>query len=101
MAGEHPGEAQCLAAIALGECLPQWYLSCGYAYEALDFSVVSDATFDALCRALDAEWELQVHPHLALIDRGAVRAGSAVGVSASAPAIARSCAERWAHGKWP
>jgi len=97
-----PCEALVRDAIALEECLVPWYLICGYAYEALDEQLVSDALFDRLCRALDDTWDQVEHRHKHLVDRASLSASTCGYLTdGRAPSIAVSAATRWAYGLWP
>lgn len=53
-----------------------WYLSLSYAYYELDESLVTDWTYDRLCRMLDQRWDEIEHRHKHLIDRASLSAGT-------------------------
>jgi hypothetical protein len=56
------------------------YLAAGYLYHVRDESLISDATWDALCWRLlmdHADGSLAGHPHAHLIDGDALAAGTA------------------------
>lgn len=90
-----PCEQEVLDACALEECLVPWFLMCGYAYEVLDRPLVSDATWDLLCRTLDRMWDSYEHRHKHLVERESLSTGTASYLTADrVPGIARSAAER-------
>lgn len=55
-----------------------WYLITSYAYYVHDMALISDGLYDELCQRLDTHWDaVQVHPHAHLLDREAIKAGTA------------------------
>lgn len=61
---------------SLGKCV-SWYLVHSYLYYVIHRSVIEDATFDAICRRLYNEFENVEHHHGYLLDKEALRAGTA------------------------
>lgn len=91
-------EAKVLEAIALEEGLVQQFLICGVAYNALDHPLITDETWDKLCKALDAAWEEQDHRHKHLIERESLRTSTAQYLTEGyVPGIVWSIANRWKH----
>lgn len=44
------------------------YLMAGYAYEVLDYPIIEDNDFDALCRHIQDNWESLKHHHRDWVD---------------------------------
>lgn len=79
--------------------LVPWYLMTSYLYYVKDKSVVSDRTYDDLCKRLLAEWNWIEHRHKDLIDREALAAGTGYYIKESDyPLIVKSAAERMLSG---
>ena len=75
--------------------LVPWYLMTSYLYYCKDKSVVSDQTYDELCKRLLDEWDWVEHRHKHLIDRQALAAGTGFYLKErDYPLITRSAAER-------
>ena len=56
--------------------LVPWFLIAAWAYYVGDVPLLSDAMFDEICRALDAEWNDVEHRHKHLVDRSWLAAGT-------------------------
>lgn len=52
------------------------YLEHSYRYYEMDHALISDATYDALCRSLLEEWQHVDHRHKHLTDEHALAAGT-------------------------
>lgn len=57
--------------------LVPWFLMAAFAYEELDDPFLTDSGYDWICRELDARWDAIDHRHKHLIDRAALRTGTA------------------------
>ncbi len=70
-----------------------WYLLCSYAYYHLDTSLLSDETYDALCKELIEQFPDVTHHHAKLIDLEALKAGTGFQMKISQyPMIVRTTA---------
>ena len=56
--------------------LVAWYLMAAYAYYVLDDPILSDATYDGLCKSLDYAWDSITHQHKHLVERPALSAAT-------------------------
>jgi NAD-dependent DNA ligase len=56
--------------------LVPWYLINSYLYYIKNQTVVSDDTYDMICRRLVTEWDQIKHPHKNVIDRMSLTAGT-------------------------
>ncbi len=88
-----PGENKAMTAIGKSRnMLVPWYLIGSYAYYVLDTPVLTDATFDEICRMLDDEWDDVDHMHKPWISRGDLSAGTRMSTLYPSMAKASACA---------
>lgn len=59
-------------------CVP-WYIMASYAYYVLDDPILTDSTFDRLCRKLLENWDSIEHIHKHLLTKEALLAGTYLG----------------------
>lgn len=74
------------------------YLLASYCYYWLYRSPMTDDAFDMLCVRLDKEWEKIDHQHKALVERGALSAGTCLLPVDDYPTIVKSGAHGYLHG---
>lgn len=53
-----------------------WYLMASYLYYVHDMSLLSDALYDQLAKDMLARWDDLKHPHLSLITKDDLKAGT-------------------------
>lgn len=58
------------------ETIIPWILMSSYMYYCKHTSILSDTTFDKMCKYLLDNWDDIDHPHKELIDKGSLRAGT-------------------------
>jgi hypothetical protein len=72
-----------------------WYLITSYLYYRKDKTVISDDTFDWLCKTMLDRWDSISHRHKDIIDLGSLRAGTGYSIpERNYPPICRSAAMR-------
>lgn len=77
-----------------------YYLMASYAYYHRDTPFLDDATFDQLCKDLDAEFDGLDHMHKHLVDRDALKAGTCLLERKAFPTICKSAACKLAGLPW-
>lgn len=75
-----------------------WFLIASYLYYHHDISIISDALYDELAKAMLAAWDELEHRHKHLITEDHLRAGSLYDLPASAyPLMTRGAAGQLLH----
>jgi len=69
-----------------------WFLMSVFAYEELDDPFLTDGCYDWCCRELDARWDAIEHQHKHLIDRDALRTGTASYLKGKLPTTVQNAA---------
>lgn len=57
-----------------------WYLMASYLYYEKDFSLMSDAEYDELCKELYMFFDILTHPHAAILELDLLKCGSGFGL---------------------
>ena len=57
-----------------------WYLMASYLYYEKDFSLMTDAEYDELCRELYMFFDILTHPHAAILELDLLKCGSGFGL---------------------
>lgn len=69
-----------------------WYLMASYLYYEKDYSLLTDAEYDELCKELHDFFPLITHPHHIYLDENLLKCGSGFGLIY--PLMTISAAER-------
>lgn len=68
-----------------------WYLITSYAYYSRGASLISDSVYDFICEILLGEYDNLTHPHLSLISKSVLVAGTGFDIN-NYPRIVRMLA---------